>query len=222
MAGNRTKAQAIILDGIEALCPGSPNTAIYKKLFDDMSDTQFGRFIDSLDDGAAKLAIISPNLGKFPLSVERNLGVARLWGHEFFQQVWMEGQDGSPDYLSVEKYLVIDLPLRRQAQLLVKKISIPEDNKSVDNLTGQPTGKSKGSKISFPEMQIMLAQGLDQSVKELMKVRGGDEKAFRAMNDSIAKTGGASLAALDSLNTRVKSTETLRSYLTAAHLENTL
>jgi hypothetical protein len=117
---------------------------------------------------------------------------------------------------------VVDLVLRRQAQLLVKKISIPEDNKSVDDFTGQPTGKSKGSKISYPETQILAALNLDNNLTELLKFRGGDVKGFDAMNNSISKTGGVSLASIEKLGTRVKSTETLHTLLTCMHIGNTL
>jgi hypothetical protein len=112
-------------------------------------------------------------------------------------------------------------PLRRQAQLLVKKISIPEDNKSINDLTGQPssTGKSRGSKISYPETQIMAALNLDNSLIEMLKYRGGDQKGFIAMNKSISQTGGVSLDALSKLGTRVKSTDTLRTFLTCMHFE---
>ena len=42
-------------------------------------------------------------------------------------------------FLTKKKYL-IDLPLRRQIQILKKKMSIAVDNKHVDELTGQPSG----------------------------------------------------------------------------------
>ena len=114
--------------------------------------------------------------------------------------------------------MVIDLPLRRQAQLLIKKISIPEDSKTVDDYTGQPTGKSKGSKLSYPEVQVLAALNLDQSLIELMKYRGGDEKGFDAMNRSIARTGGVRMDMIESLGTITKSTETLQTMLTCMHI----
>lgn len=222
MAGNRQKAQALCLEYIEKILPGGGNRKIYEDLFASMSDEAFAEFIDKLKTGKARLAIIAPNMASSKLSVERNLALAKELGHEFFQRIWMDGKAGAPKYLSAVPYLVVDLPLRRQAQLLVKKISIPEDNRSVDNLTGQPTGASKGSKISYPEIQILAALGLDDTITELIKYRGGDQKGFIAMNDSIARTGGVSQKALEPLNTKVKVTQTLSTYLTAMHLHSTL
>jgi hypothetical protein len=222
MAGNRQKAQALCLEYIDKILPGSGNRKIYEDLFASMSDEAFEAFIGKLKSGQARLALIAPNMAEPKLSVERNLAIAKELGHEFFQRIWMDGKAGAPKYLSAVPYLVVDLPLRRQAQLLVKKISIPEDNRSVDNLTGQPTGASKGSKISYPEIQILAALGLDDSITELIKYRGGDQKGFIAMNDSIARTGGVSQKALEPLGTKVKVTQTLSTYLTAMHLKSTL
>jgi hypothetical protein len=222
MAGNRKKAEASILADIEALLPGSENTQIYKDLFASMSDKQFDELMTRIEEGSVRLAVVAPNLNEKKLSIERNLKLAKEWGHNFFERIWIDEGGDVPAYLSPIPYLVVDLPLRRQAQLLVKKISIPENSKSVDDFTGQPTGASKGSKISYPELQILAALNLDSNVTEMIKFRGGDVKGFNAMNAMISKTGGVSLKAIESLGTQVKSTETLSIMLTCMHLSNSL
>lgn len=222
MAGNRKAAEAVILEYIEKLMPGSPNTQIYQERFAAMSDQEFDTFMTQLEKEEIFLTVQAPNLSEHKLSIERNLAIAQELGHEFFERVWMDEGNDIPPYLSNHKYLIVDLPLRRQAQLLTKKISIPKNNNTVDMMTGQPTAGSKGSKISYPELQIMAALGLDNSAIEFMKYRGGDLKGFNAMNTAISKTGGVELEALDKLGTKVKSTQTLTTYLTAMHLANTL
>lgn len=219
---NRAKAEAVILQNIEKLLPGSDNVRLYKELFASMDDKQFDDFMKGIEEGTVRLAIIAPNMGAQKLDVKRNLDLAKELGHNFFERIWMYPKDGSAPYLTPIPYLVVQLPLRRQAQLLVKKISIPQDNRSVDHLSGQPTGSSKGSKISYPELQILASQGLDQSIVEMIKYRGGDLQGFNAMNNSIAKTGGVSLQAIESLGTKVKSTQTLSTILTAMHYRNSL
>lgn len=222
MAGNRKAAEKVIIEYIDKLIPGSPNTAMYKELFEAMSDKEFDTFMTQLESGEIDLRIMSPNMADYQLTVERNLAIAKELGHEFFERVWIDEGGDTPRYLSNDAYLVVDLPLRRQAQLLTKKISIPRDNTTIDNLTGQPTGSSKGSKISYPELQIMAAMGLEKSLVELMKYRGGDLKGFNAMNASISKTGGVDMESLDKLGTSVKSTTTLSTYLKTMHLANSL
>jgi len=222
MPGNRKAAEKVILEYIEKLLPGSPNTQLYKDLFAAQSDKQFDDFMKGIEDGSIRLAIIAPNFGEQSLSKERNLDLADELGHDFFERIWINPGNDIPPYLSPIKYLVVDLPLRRQAQLLVKKISIPEDNKSTDDYTGQPTGKSKGSKISYPETQILAALNLDANLTELLKLRGGDNKSFDAMNTVISQTGSVSQEAIKHLGGRVKSTETLAIFLTCMHLGTTL
>jgi hypothetical protein len=222
MAGERKAAEKYIIDNLEKIMPDGTNRKIYEQLFASMSDVQFDNYMKKLNDGSAQLSIIAPNFSKTRLSMERNFALAKELKHNFFEKIWMTDGDDTPPYLSPIPYLVVDLPLRRQAQLLIKKISIPEDNKSVDDLTGQPTGKSKGSKISYPEIQILAACGLEDSLVELLKARGGDNDMFNNMNNAISRTGAVSIKAIDNGNTTVTSTETLKTLLTSAHLSNTL
>lgn len=219
---NRKAAQAFIIEYIGKLMPDSPNTKIYSDMFSKMTDSEFDVFMTNLKEGKSNLAIIAPNFGKQKLKVERNLQIAKELGHNFFQRIWIDGSGQRPKYLTPIPYMVVDLPLRRQAQLLIKKISIPEDNKTVDGLTGQPTGSSKGSKISYPEIQVLAAMGLDDSLLELLKFRGGDTKGFIAMNKMISLRGGVSLRAIERFAGGVESTKTLKAFLTSMHLSNTL
>lgn len=220
MAKNRAAFIQTVLEGIEAIIPKSPNTEMYRQMFDKMNDEQLEQFVEDLKTRKKLLSIIVPNNQKYSLSVKRNLEIAEKWGHQFYQHIWMNPGGGLPKYLTPKKYLVMMLPFKRQAQHLVKKISIPEDNKTIDDLSGQPTGPSKGSKISYPEIQILTALNLDNCLVEFLKYRGGDIKGFDAMNTSIARTGGVSLDSIKRLGTKVKSTTTLATLLTAMHLEN--
>lgn len=220
--GKRQATEAFILKYIEKLMPGSDNTQLYQDLFTSMDDEQFDQFIQALEKEETTLAVIAPNFGKVKLMVERNLALAQELGHNFFERLWIKPDDNSPAFLTPKEYLVMDLPLRRQAQVLVKKISIPEDNQSVDDLTGQPSGKSEAAKISYPETQVLAALNLDKTLNELLKYRGGDTQGFNAMNDSFSRTGGASQEAIKHLAGGVKSTQTLHTILLAMHLSNTL
>lgn len=218
MSGNRQAAEKEILNWINEMIPGSDNTKLYKAKFAAMDDLAFEKFINDLDAGAVQLAIITPNFGDKQLDTERNLALGERLGHKFFQHIRVPAKDGMPAYITPVEYLVIDLPLRRQAQILDKKISIPEDNNSVDNFTGQVTGASKGSRMSYPEVQVLAAQGLEHSLTEFLKYRGGDERGFNAMNTMIGRTGGVSMDAIEGFAGKVRSTHTLKVFLTAMHL----
>lgn len=222
MAGNRKAAEASLLADIETIMPGGPTPAIYKSLFASMDDQAFDDFVMRIANGEIRPAIIAPVMFPVKLTVKRNLATGEAWGHDFYQRIWMAPGEGIPTYLTNKKYLVVDLPWRRQAQVLEKKVRIPKHNRSIDDLTGQPSGESKGSKISYPEVQVLAALDLPHSLTEMMKYRGGDIKGFDAMTDAIDKHGAVSMASIEHLAGGVESTKTLSTFLTAMHLSNTL
>ena len=220
--GNRKAATAELLKMIDRLLPGSENATLYKDRLATMTDDDFEAFIGRLETGEEILSLIAPNLSEHKLSLENNLALAKEWKHEFFEQLWLTDPTTGVVYLTPVKYLVVDLPVRRQQQLLFEKMSIPKDNRRVDENTGQPAGDSHGASLSFPEVQTLYAQGIDQSIEELFKFRGGDIKGMQAMNRQVIETGSVSLASLRRVRTVVKSTETLSTLLKAMHLDNNL
>jgi hypothetical protein len=222
MPKNRQAAEAVILKRVEQMAPGGPTTQIYRDLFAKMDDVAFDAFMMKIKSGI-RLPILDPNLGTHKLTIENALAMAKDMGHEFYQRVWINPNDGkTPAFLTNKKYLVVDLPYRRQAQLLEKKARIPKHNRSVDELTGQAAGESKGSKLSSPEIQVLAALDLPNLITEQIKVRGGDIKAFDASNAMIDKTGGFSMKAIEHLAGGVESTRTLETYLTSMHLSTKL
>lgn len=219
---NRIGATEFILKYIEKILPGSENTKLLKDQLTALSDAEFDAYMKALASGDEVIPLVVPILSEHKINVSRNIEIGRELGHEFFQRIWWYDESTEMTFLSNEKYLVIDLPLRRQIQILKKKISIPEDNKHVDELSGQPSGVSDSASISFPEMQALHAQGLDRAIEELIKYRGGDEKGFNAMNRSIINSGGVSLDAIEPYAGGVKATETVSAFFKAMHLDNNL
>lgn len=193
-----------------------------ESMLNNLSDKQFDEYMQQLLDGKETIPYIAANLGKVRLSSEQNLKIAEELGHEFFQRLWLTDPATGEVYLTPKKYLVVDLPLRRLQQHLLKKMRMPEDNQHFDEMTGQPTGPSKGSKISFPELQVLYSQDLGEVIRELFKFRGGDEHAYRALNKDALMSGIPSMNAVDGGDTRVKATEVLSILLKSAHLDNNL
>jgi hypothetical protein len=191
-------------------------------MLNDLSDKDFDAFMTALAEGKDYLPYILPTMGKIKMSTARNLEIAEKIGHQFFHRLWLTDPASGEVYLTPKRYLVMDLPLRRQQQHLQKKIRIPESNKSVDDMTGQVTGDSKGASISFPELQILYSQGLEQTIRELFKFRGGDEEAYKALNRDAMQSGVPSMDAVDTGNTRPQSTETLGILLKSMHLNNNI
>lgn len=218
----RKKITQFIVTAINDIIPDGKNSVLTKDFLESLSDNDFIDYIKKLGTEEKRLAVIVPNNSKPNLNLENNFKVAKKYDIELFHRIWLEKPDGRGKYLSNDKYLILKLPVRRQQQLLLKKISIPENNKTIDNLTGQPAGDSKGSKISYPEVQMLASLGLDKSLNEFMHFRGGDLQGFNVMNTIIQRTGGVSLDAIRPYSGEVESTKALSVFLSGMHLKNNL
>lgn len=225
-ASNNSKRKAVedmIISYISRIVTGKENVELYKNMFAKMSDRDFDDFMNKLKNRQATLSVIIPTNSKtIKVDVENNIKLAKELGYEFFQRLIVGKTDDAPAYTTPNKYMVLKLPVRRAAQLLSKKISIPENNRHIDSMSGQVTGKSKGAKITNPELQILLGLNLKDSIKELIKVRGGDDGAAAAMNTSLFKSGMSTQAMAEEFSTGVTSKKTLKAYFNSMHVRNTL
>ncbi|MCK9234775.1 MAG: hypothetical protein M0R77_00510 [Gammaproteobacteria bacterium] len=221
MAGNRKAFETQVLADCERVDPGGNTAEYYRVAFSQMSDSDIDAFVNRLITGEESLVVFREN-GKEPtITRDEKIDIAEEWGIALRERIWID--DGqNPKYLSNKKYLILQLPIRRQAQILDDKKTLPKHSNTIDEITGQATGESKGSTLSNVEAQVILGYDLEKSLLEFMKVRGGDILAFRAMNKSIDATGGASIEALMKIGSEAESVATLRSYLYGMHLNNTL
>lgn len=218
--GKRKEAEKVIINGLKDLDPSGKNAKLTQSFFDGMSDEEFDKYIKALEEEKAYVGLVYEIMGKNGVTTENNLKVAEKWGHPFFQKLVLTDPVTGQTYQTPLPYPVVDLPVRRQVQMLKEKISIPEDNRHVDDYTNQPTGVSKGGGISLPETLVLYSAGLSQSLTEMIKFRGGDLKAMNAMDRAIAEQGDASMESISRFGTRVKSTVTMSILLKGMHLDN--
>lgn len=219
---NRKKTEEFILNFLKELEPTGYNVEKYTQIFKDMSDKQFDIYMKNIREGKQHLIIFKPLYKAKGITVENNIKVAKKYGLSFFEKLKFTNNPNQPDYMSDIEFMVVDLPYRRQSQTLVKKISVPDNNKVIDQSTYQPTGPSKGSKISYPELQVLIGMGMEECIKELIQIRGGDRGGFNAYNAMLMRYGNANLKTLSQFNSGVESTKTLKTYLTSMHISNTL
>lgn len=139
------------------------------------------------------LPFVSPIMDDTRITMDNLMLLAEVVGLKLFQRLWITDPQTGVVYLTPNEYPCLDMIVRRQAQMLTKKSSIPEDARHVDEMSGQVTGKSKGSKISFPEVQAQLAQNLEMTLIEEIKIRGGDEGAQLEFDRQLIEHGEASI-----------------------------
>jgi hypothetical protein len=222
MAKNRKDAEKFIIKLISLLTHSAFNVKRYETFFSQLSDKEFDTFIEDLKTEKRYLTVQIPNFSEGHLTVENNIQIAKQLGYSFFQKIMMGAKGDVPAYLTPVEFLIVDLPLRRASQMLIKKLSVSDHNRSIDMLTGQVAGDSKASKISYPELQIAAAMDLEDSLIELIKYRGGDIKGGFALDAMLKKYGHASLSTLKQYSSGVESTKTLKTFLNSMHLKSTL
>lgn len=216
----RKDAEALILEWVSDIDQSGINTERWKTKFKAMSDEQFAKWMKDLEEKRDYVSLIMPNFSDVKISTANNFEVARKRGVKLFQRIWMIDPVTRRRYLSNDEYPVFHLPVRRQIQMVKSKLSYAKNNTKVDVLTGQPTSISAAGSISYPELLVLHARGLDKVIEELTWARGGNERAFRAMNQIIRQQGSVSLNELERYsNDGVQSTKTLYSYLLAAHIK---
>ena len=219
----RELAEKEILYFIERILPGGENVKIYQELFARTSDIEFDDWMNRLANGEEILSIFNPNFHGTAMSLTRNVEVGEELGCSLFQHLYLTDQDTGMVRKTPAKYMVGIVPFRRQAQTLESKMSVPDNDNVVDQLTGQATGVSKGSRMSYPEIQVNLSKGLDKMLLELVKFRAGDAKSYATMNKSIYETGSVSLdSIMANTPSTVKATESLSVILKAMHISNNM
>ena len=220
--GNRKGATEFFIEKIKKLNPNSSNVKMYEDFFAACSDKEFDELMGKLERGEVILPYFVSNLNKEIIRMDKILALGDELGIDFFQRIWVTDSVSGVRFLTPEKYLVIDMPIRRQQQHLVKGKSVVESSKFTDPLSGQAVGASRSSRISLPELMIMESSGHIDAIEELIKVRGGDIAAFREARRLTVEQGGYNLDAIASLNSRPTSTETLKAFFFGMHIDNNL
>jgi len=221
MNKKREQVQNFILKYVDKIARGGQNKKLYEDLFASMTDKDFDKFMQGIKNKKITLSVIVPNGKEVKVDIDNNLKIGKELGVNFFTKLTYKGMKDSPDYKTNIEYMVLDLPVRRASQLLSKKIAIPQDINKIDMLSGQVTGESKASKLTMPELQMLTGMGLDKSVVELVKYRGGDTEAANAMNNLLYKYGSVTQEQLEQYSGGVKSSKVFKAYLNASHIKTT-
>jgi hypothetical protein len=212
----RNQVEKYIIDSINKI--DKENAEEYKRIFSKMSDSDFDKYMIALRDNETNIFVILPNLIK-------NLKNSRLFklADEFkvilFDNLKFEDKYLKRTYYSNKKYLILSLPVRRVKQYLFGKIGIPESDKMISKLSGQVMQEDKGCKLSFIESQMLANKNLNESVIELLKVRGGDLNSYYKFKQEILDTGRANLSSLDLKESKPKSVIVAEAMFKAMHID---
>ena len=214
----RKKIQDYILKAMKLLDPHTNINADYwKKKFDTMSDKDFDIFMHNLREGKENIHMYVPPF-KVRLQNKELIKASHELGVKLMHRIWMRDAHTGIKYLTPEEYMVIQMPVRRQQQFLDEKLSVPDNDKTIDGLTGQVAGDSKACSFTTPEIQIFHARNLDATLFEMANVRGGNINNYAEFKRALEETGEVSLNQLDPMN-RTRVAVIGQVFLTAMHLD---
>lgn len=208
---------------VSELLPKTNNAELTRKRLESLTDKEFDELMLKFKNGEDYLQVFSKTgVDDDRPNIDNLHDVAKKYGVSFYNRIWISETDGSWE-LSNKNAMIMYLPIRVQQQLVSKKISVPKDNNHVDYFTNQPTGsESKGARVSYPEVNMLLSMGLNKTVEEMLHFRGGSERGMQLIERSIAQVGRANADTLKPYTGEVGSTLMLHSYLTAMMLKSTL
>jgi len=219
---NKQKMIDLIISTLEEMVPGSEWCKMYRKQLEDLSEKAFKEWVGKLKSGQEFVRLQIANGSPVTVDVDRNIAVAKKLGIKLYQHCWLTDPQTGMVVKTRHPALIGPIPVRRQIQLLTHKVSIPANQLHLDQRTNQPTGESKGSRLSSPEGYILAAQNKPKLLKEFLNYRGGNLKAFNALNQLAAKHGEVTQADLDAVGGRPKAIETTGAYLNAMMLGHNL
>lgn len=230
MNKKRQEVTDFFVKQFDEILPGDKsNGERLRKQLDAMSDAQFENYLRKLGPARTPEEIANREVLPFycpvgyehRISIARNHRIVRELGRDLSHRLVMTDGPTGQQYVTPHKYPVYDLIVRRQSQTLLKKRSVPEHNQRVDDLTGQPTALSKGSRISAPELAALASRGLDNTILEFINFRGGNVEGYREMFRRLVEDGECSLESLKGVG-KVKSTATASILLNCMHIGNNL
>ena len=212
----RKKAEADVLAVITATDKSGKNTEILKQFFSKASDDDFIKMMK------AGVPIYAPVGGPVKITHTNNLKVAKKLGLLLEQRLYLTDPKTGLCQRTRWPHILLKLPVRRQTQMIDKKLSVAKHDKIRDKLTGQVTGPSKSSGVSFPEAYVMFSGSYDSTLEEMLHGRGGNEKLNRAFYKSIRETGRGYIKIPGAENTASKATRTQSAIFKAIHIGNNI
>lgn len=227
--GNRIAATQSFLKTI-SLYPSKyakHNVEVARKYFDSLSDKEFEEMIVRMEKGEETLRFCVKNyeddtLNKFDGIIDAFKPMYAYLKAPILQRFWYTDPSSGEEMASKFPALLCYLPNRMMNQLMAKKRSVARDNNSVDELTGQPTGKARVSTFSAPEAIVAAGKDHKYLVMDFNKIRGGDERAYALSKQMIYNTGTYSIDKIVEQDSNVTSKVIYSTILTAMHFKNNI
>lgn len=194
----RNKMESLIYDVFTALDPSGANTANYRNMFKEMSDTQFDMFFKKMFESDIEFLTLDIIDYEIDLKIEDVEKAADILGIPLMEYVALPfvNMDQDNPVVTKEKCFVGYLHLKRMQQTLSKKNTTSTDIGERSALTGQVTGKDKNARDSDTENFALVTLDADANLREFLGPRADDRVMKNELYADIARKGYGTLSGL--------------------------
>lgn len=215
----RKEVESLIYSVFDALDKTGTNTEYYQKLFANMSDNDFYKFLQRRLPFRfhTEIFTIEPKMYEIfdafkilnkPLLEKVNLK------HVFINSAGVAVQS--------KECVVVYIHLKRLKQTVTKKTSIAIDIDKRDMRTGQLLGGDKGGKETDREFESLAVMDLEYTMDEFARSRADSLRAVAQMNNEIMSKGYVSEKDITIEKDDSLSKNMLNVYLIGAHIHSNL
>ena len=191
------------------------NIGLISNLIDNMSDKELDALVDDIANGKSIIPLVVPNGST--IDYEDLLDTTKKRKVQLHKKIITT--DGTKRTKGRIARLVMEVPVKKLAQLVDKKRSIADDQHSVNHLTGQVTGASKSMSITNPELSLWSGNGMSDSIREATKYRGGDVNS-KLVIEKLAESGiEITQATLEQYSSGPEVNNTVKQMLLGMHID---
>lgn len=203
--------------------PTGKNATRYIAFINKMSDKEFDKFMNNLKNDVPhdRLYLSTQNMTDTALNIDNLLSASKKLNMVMEHHLIITDKSTGVKYKTPYKYFVGEGVVRRAQQYWDHKISVPESDQVTDQMSGQVTNDSRASNLTAPEMLALRQRGFNNTLIELIKVRGGDKTSYDEFSRLCYETGTSSLNVI-SPQSKAKSVVVLHAYLRGMMLDSTL
>lgn len=215
----RKKCEELIISYFDQLDKSKTNSDYYTKLFAEMSDAQFEKFMkkDYPLRFQMRQSVTEPSMSDIQDSLKAiNVPMLERISMPFIYT----DKDGNPVY-SKECLIVYD-NIKKVQQFVTKKSKWALETGNRDMRTGRLIGNDKGSAMSDREFESLSTLGLEHTTYEFAKPKADAMLSKAAMNAAIAAKGYVSEEDLSNDADDSLARNMISAYLIGCHLENNL
>ena len=219
MNDRRKKAEALIYKFFDAIDPSKANTQFYKEMFAKMNDDQFLVFCKRRLPFRVQTTAFERELNPSKcINALKAINVPIL--EKITDPDLYTRSDGTP-VNSTSEGLVGYINVKKLKQFNTKKSGYNTNIDTRNPKTGQIVGNSKGIE-SDREIETLVLQNMDDTLKELTRAKGDDMEAKNKMYNQINTTGQVSLKDLESSPESQVARNTVDVYLISSGLMSNL